>query len=409
MRLHCWNTCGLRSSATTDVSRCAGEAFPKDLLHRLHADVVERLRDAFAPGSKEVLNTVLRAFDRFARACPQRQLFKSPRHQGDSEASAWNEWTLILFAQFLVHAPSRKTKRPLKAATVESYLSLLKGYLNHTYTFELVEHSPRLRRLVKSLYAADPLADVRKKRRGLRRQHLLDMWKTVPKARGTRPNEVNDQALLTVAWHVLARGGELAPQVKAAQWSAERHPTRGDVEFRTSRTHGPYAVLWLRPLKKGSKLGATKVPQYIVRHDGRGDDAYMMLRRLFEFDPVPKGEERATPLFRRRPGGKSGAVPVPMTVGMVRALVRSRMRALGETEMKHWGAHSCRIGGATDLSTAPGTSALLLQARGRWASDIGKIYSRLTRQALLETSGMMYGAKKGRDLEELLPSFVQPA
>jgi len=187
--------------------------------------------------------------------------------------------------------------------------------------------------------------------RGLRRHHLLRMWEEVPKARGTRPNEVNDQALLTVAWHVLARGGELAPQVRASKWSADRHPTRGDVEFHHSRTHGPYAVLWLRPLKKHSKLGATKVPQYIVQHEGRGDDAYAMLRRLFEFDhPVPKGAESTTPLFRRRPGGKRGADPVPMTVGMVRALVRSRMRALGETQMKHWGAHSAAASGARRIS-----------------------------------------------------------
>ncbi|KAL1530355.1 hypothetical protein AB1Y20_001263 [Prymnesium parvum] len=177
------------------------------------------------------------------------------------------------------------------------------------------------------------------------------MWKDVPAAQSTHPDEVNsNQALLTVAWHVLARGGELAPEVTAERWSPTLHPARGDVEFHRSKTHGPYAVLWLRPLKKHSKLGATKVPQYIAQHDGRGGDAYMMLRRLFELDAVPSEQAASTPLFRRRSSARKGAASVHMTVPMMRAL-----------------------------------------ARGRWASDVAKIYNRQTRQALLEASSMMYG------------------
>ncbi|KAL1500528.1 hypothetical protein AB1Y20_013184 [Prymnesium parvum] len=196
-----------------------GGSFPDGLLHRLHADAIARLRVAFAPGSKGELNTVLRAFNEFARACPQRHLFHAPRYRGDSAATAWNEWTLILFAQFLASAPSKKTKRMLKARTVESYISLLKGFLSYTYNFELVERSPRLSRLIKALYSDDPLADSRKKRRALRRHHLISMWERVAEARSDSPNAANDQALLAVAWHVLARGGELAPQVRPEAWS----------------------------------------------------------------------------------------------------------------------------------------------------------------------------------------------
>ncbi|KAL1519149.1 hypothetical protein AB1Y20_003409 [Prymnesium parvum] len=67
-----------------------------------------------------------------------------------------------------------------------------------------------------------------------------------------------------------------------------------------------------------------------------------------------------------------------------------------------------RIGGATDLTSTGQVSPLLLQAKGRWASDIGQIYSRMTRRAQLAASELMYAAK-GRDLEELLPDFVQAA
>ena len=74
----------------------------------------------------------------------------------------------------------------------------------------------------------------------------------------------------------------------------------------------------------------------------------------------------------------------------------------------HWGAHSCRIGGATDLASTGKASQLLLRAKGRWSSDIGAIYARLTQRSLLAASRLMQKAR-GRDLEEIIPSFVQPA
>lgn len=36
------------------------------------------------------------------------------------------------------------------------------------------------------------------------------MWRELREVRGTHPDAVNDHTLLTTAWHVLARGGELA-------------------------------------------------------------------------------------------------------------------------------------------------------------------------------------------------------
>ena len=72
------------------------------------------------------------------------------------------------------------------------------------------------------------------------------------------------------------------------------------------------------------------------------------------------------------------------------------------------GAHSFRIGGATDLVATGQLSQLLLQAKGRWQSDIGRIYARMTRRAHLAASELMHHAR-GRDLEELLPAFTQAA
>ena len=96
-----------------------------------------------------------------------------------------------------------------------------------------------------------------------------------------------------------------------------------------------------------------------------------------------------------------------MSTAHYRVAVREAATLLGENP-KDFGAHSTRIGGASDLAGTGRASQLLLQAKGRWASDIGRIYARMTRKALVAVSDLMY-ACKGRDLEELMPDFVQPA
>ena len=75
---------------------------------------------------------------------------------------------------------------------------------------------------------------------------------------------------------------------------------------------------------------------------------------------------------------------------------------------KEAGAHSPRIGGATEYAATGKVSQLLLEAKGRWSSDIGAIYARMARRLHLAASDLMFQAK-GRDLEELIPEYVQPA
>ena len=96
-----------------------------------------------------------------------------------------------------------------------------------------------------------------------------------------------------------------------------------------------------------------------------------------------------------------------MSTGTYRTTVRELARALG-INPKQVGAQSTRIGGATDLAGTGQASQLLLQAKGRWSSEIGKIYARMTRRSQLAVSDLMY-ACKGRDLEEILPDYTQPA
>lgn len=58
-------------------------------------------------------------------------------------------------------------------------------------------------------------------------------------------------------------------------------------------------MVWLWPLKKRIFEHTPKIPQYILGHNGWGDDTYRALRRLEEFDPVPDEERRSTLMFRQ--------------------------------------------------------------------------------------------------------------
>ena len=176
------------------------------------------------------------------------------------------------------------------------------------------------------------------------------------------------------------------------------------MEFKSLRDSTRYAIIWLRPLKKRGVAQAAKVPQYIQEADGCGAGVYMLLQRMVEADPVSDDEAAYTPLFRLPRARGSGYTAI--TVAQLRKFVRDCAAALGFTVRKQWGAHSGRIGGATDLAATGKASQLLLQAKGRWASDLGRIYARMTRRCQLAASRLMHKAR-GRDLEEIHPDFTQ--
>lgn len=190
-----------------------------------------------------------------------------------------------MFAMYMEQAtPSAKTGKAVRVRTVESYISLLKGFLSFNYQIDVLDREPRLRRLLAEMKGSDPLRLSRRKIRGLRCRHLRRMWKMGKGVRDTTPAAVNAHALLTTAWQVLARSGELAPQV--SEWSPDAGPTRADVSFQETHSGKRYAFLWLRPLKKKRGRGEPNVPQYIAELDGGGSDAYTALRRLVKYDPV---------------------------------------------------------------------------------------------------------------------------
>jgi len=354
------------------------------------------LAQAPAEGTAQVTRSALRKLRQFAVGpAAGRKLFRRPRVHGELRACCHNEWSLLLFAEWLLAHKSKKTGKPVSVNTVVTYVSLIKSELSVQYGFAITgDCERRLSRALKSMRKTAP-APTRRKRRGLRRKHLRKAWRASSYKSDRSVDAVNEWGAVATAWEALARGGELCPS-KAFDARAPATPTRADLTFQSDK-YGRSATLWLRPLKKRGQARADKVPIIFAEHDGAGSDTYAALARLAQCDPVPAEAAATTPLFRRA-NGKA------MRLEHFRTIVK-RVAALAGEDPGPFGAHSPRVGGATDIGDG---SPLLLQAKGRWGSDIGKIYARMTRRGLLRSSRAMQ-RRGARDMEELHPGFVQPA
>ena len=366
---------------------------------RLEASALEHLRNAYADGGKR-LRSALASFAEFAEAVPERELLRRPTVLGETDASLHNEWTFVLWIEFMALRVSPQTKKPVQTSTISQYLSTLKEHFSIEYGFDVVDQraSRRVKRVLRAMRRTGPQAVTRSRRRGLRRRHLRRAWRKCGELRGTSPTKVNEWAAVSAAWSMLARGGEVAPSVLPGEWCPTVHPTRADLSFGSTPRHGRFATVLLRPIKRPGGVPGPKVPIIIAEHDGGGSDAYAALARLEEYDPVPPAERWRTPLFRT---GSSH-----MRTSDLRRAVKSIAAAAG-VPREDVGAHSPRIGGGTDLVDAD-ASPLLLQAKGRWAGDIGRIYARMTRRSQIAASQLMQ-ASHSRDIEELFPTFTQPA
>ena len=371
-----------------------------DMLESLTGEARKRLLRAYAPKSKGTLQSAIRKLAAFARHIPssRREMFMRSKFAGDKAAANHNEWTFILFVEWLLVDISKKTGKPVQSATIESYVSLLKGYLLFSYDFETPAQSPRLSRLIALIRSEDPMAGMRSKRHGFRRRHFRALWKKGGPLCGAGADACTRLAALGTAWTCLARGGELCTS------KSFEGPKRSDLQFKSLKDGSRFAIVWLRPMKKKGQAQAAKVPQYIAEADGGGADTYMLLRRMVAADPVDPSAAASTPLFRVK--ARTGKTYRSVTVAQLRKHVRDCAAAIGYPKRKQWGAHSGRIGGATDLAATGKASELLLKAKGRWASDIGRIYARMTRRSQLAASRLMHQAR-GRDLEEIHPGFTQ--
>ena len=394
----------------TDTAECRAGEFEPDkrkrqtapaasiasLTQRLEGAARAALKRVLADASERKLQSALATFAEFAALCPEREpLFMDAKFQGDRQAALYNEWTMILWAEYVSIRISPKTKDVVKMSTLQEYGSMIKEHLSLQYGFDIAGSARRYKKLVKKLLRQDPRVSERKRRVGIRRRHLKKVWRKSAAWRVQTKAQVNRVASVTTAWQCLARGGEVTVTEK---WDPTKHPSRADLTF-GSRRGGRFAVVWLRPLKKRTARAAQKVPILIAEHDGSGSDAYAALKRMETLDPVAFDERSNVPLFRRGTG-------VAMTKADFVKACREVATACG-IPAEDTGGHGPRIGGAIDLSEVTGSESLL-KAKGRWASDIGRIYARMTKRAQMAASRAM---QKGSsiEMEQLFPSFTQTA
>ena len=369
------------------------------LVDELSSATWGHLRRRLANASIPKLKTALRHLSRFERAvrASRPKLFVVPKEAGGQAALLHNEWSLVLFVEWLARWRSPRTRKLLAVDTVSEYVSMAKQELSVLFGFAITGVPTRLPAVIKGLRRERPKKD-RRKRRGIRRAHLRAAWRKSRAMSSDSPDAVNRWAAAVTAWQGLCRGGEIAAGTGGRlgkQEDLRRLPSRADLSFGVARS-GRYAQVMMRPIKRRNGELAEKVPLLFEEGDGGGSDAFAALERLDRLDSVPSKDRARTPLFRV---GKAA-----LTVSQLRSFAGKLMRAAGQKSAKV-GAHSFRIGGATELADQ-GASQLLLQAKGRWASDIGRIYARMTRRAQLAASRLMQ-RRGGRDLEELFPSFAQ--
>ena len=322
------------------------------MLRRLEDGAKRRLRTTLARNSRKKLKSAMRHFAKFAAAVPTRELFTSdPLH---------NEWTMCLYLEYAAIVPSQRTGRPIAVASAAGYASMLIAHWSRESGCALLgQAAQRLPGILRQMRRKEPIRE-RRGRRGLRRRHIDAAWKQSAILREHTADAANRIAAVSTAWQAVARGAEVAPD----RFSAARHPTRADLQHSKPGAEQPSYTVWLTPLKKKT---ATKVPIMFAEGDGGASDTYAMLARLERFDPVPRRQRSTTPLFRLK--GKC------MNGRQFTEAVQDIAEAAGQPRAK-FTKHSPRVGAASDLGDM-NASPLLLQAKGRWASDLGKIYSRM--------------------------------
>lgn len=286
-------------------------------------------------------------------------------------------------------AESKKTGRLYDPNTAIEYAKTAALRLSElTGSDVLPKPHKRFAKMVRAVAAAKPTGE-RRKRQGLRHAHLR-------KAARARVRTTPDEwAAVCCAVPLLLRGGEV------------RHIRQKDVSF--ERRHGRKClIVQVKAIKQARKRAGTdgrRYEHFIPEAPGDAACAFAAVARILDPHwsgrglPNHTGARSASPLFRGSGGG-----------GMSTSQVRRVAKTVGEAAglpRRELGAHSCRIGGATDHRDGGGDSEGL-RKRGRWMKDIGEIYARDTIERQIEEVDKMRRSR-GETFEARRRDFTQPA
>jgi len=296
----------------------------------------------------------------------------------------------------------RKRTKPLSGKTIETYLASIKTWHLTATGFELAQ-GYRLRRLQTIIKGMTKKTKVereenRKKGRvGISARDIKSMRRTLKKWRCAKrvsfKDEANVDAAIQVCWQALLRAGEVTiGSAKEDQFDSERHLTRADVSFDPSFENYEYVKLRLPIMKVENEWTKTNEPFIFPKDDGATVSAAEALHNLFIRDPVKEKNWHRTPLFRDPKTKKA------MKTTFLRKCIKKLYQEAGRGDQDRVGSHSLRIGGCSTL-LANGESPIIVQALGRWSSDIYRIYCRQSKHSMLKAMKRM-GRKSFSSIEK---------
>jgi hypothetical protein len=396
------------------------DAPPEELLmaDALLSSALHRASTANATSYVGRLRTMLHWLALFVADFPHRTLFQSLCGPDAARNAIHNEDTLLMFGQFIRNHGSIAAGRghtTLRSDSIGGIISTLRAYrgLEARYELRVLGGGLAIRAWAKGLRHEDGPAGERALRLGIRSidfKSLHDISVHNARTGGatwdyTSRDGIMDTCAAILAHNLVARGGEVGLVGGEAQHSFD--PLYGfvisDVSWKppSQASNGfPWAIVLWFPIKDKLRTHR-KHPMAISRrhHGALGSDpqcVYDALYRawLIRANEIGRDGWPHTAFFASA-GGKI------YDTNKVRDIAKAIANILG-LDGHEFGGTSFRIGGASDLreSHGHGEATRLLRERGRWASDIGAIYSRLSVSTQLSASRAMSHAP-GADIERI--------
>ena len=405
------------------VDRWASEE-PSDQARQAVSDLREAVRSrATSLADTGRSRTALAWFSDYLEET-QRQPFVDPDELG---GELYNQDTLDMFAEFMRKRGSRQKNRAgttIRADTIQDMVGAIGRIMARLHHMELTSSrvNTTLPLAFKRMRMEDGLAGAsRKLERGIRARMLKELAET-GFDRASRQGVVNWAAAL-LAHNACLRAGELGTPD-----GRQLDPFR-DLTWASFTWHAPseatqgyaWVEVWIVSIKDQQVRNvAVPIP---IRRTSRGGvegadplctfDALRILWRRRHAHAPEEHRSLGAEVVRQRglcsepfftgPSGEAWASSDTLT------LARTLARGLVE-DPRLFGGKSFRIGGATDLAEVLGTTEAerLLQERGRWKTDILRIYKRALLSKHLHAS-VAVGTAVSPELEAVCQGWVQPA
>ena len=279
------------------------------------------------------------------------------------------------------------TQVGVNTETAWSYVTVVNAWHDRWFHVPLAAGMPlaRVRKMLESLQVLSGQPVARRRRIGVRPQHLAA---GISAALQPRDNALhaNVAAMMESALVGIARAGELVSTRSSLAFTRVRHPSRADVAFEYDARGQPVScTIWIVNSKARGAERFRKLPVALPMDGKYLSPGRALHHLLYVVDPTPAHSAASIPLFR---DPRTGGI---LTVTYIRSMLRSCMAAIGR-DATVYGAHSLRIGGATALAFL-GVPGDQIQAAGRWHSGAYLSYLRQTRGRALRNLTLVASAE----------------